>query len=687
MVRKGIKNLISVFLCVCVSACVFSLCTVNVSAIAYPCKGEISKATAEVWSHPGTAGHEAEGSEKSEQLDTLKLGAAVTIVGDGVDGDGDRWYQINYGDAPQKSGYVYSGRVKIIAVYEGDEEFEKWLTGQNFPESYKPGLRLLHSLYPNWVFYADHTGVKFEDAVLNENLGSGKFVGVGEDDSLKSMENGYYDFATGKYTYTEGTKWVKCSKQTLAYYIDPRNFFDAKSVFMFLKQSYDPEKGTATAEDIEKVAKGTFMAGKIEEDGEKTYAEVILEAAKEFKMNPYVIVGLIRQEQGTKGTSSLIAGLGTKNAKGETVYQGYYNYFNVGAYPSGNMDAAERGLWWAAGAGHDYTTYGRPWNTREKAVKGGVEFSVNNYISVGQDTFYYMNFNVCKNTKYATYSHQYASNVEDSVGKGKGMASAYADVNDVAVEFSIPVFLDMPDKTSLPPEKTNNDCYLSALTVKDFEIATFNRYKNSYELVVPYETTEVEITAVKSNAAAVVSGGGKVPLKVGTNTVDITVTSSSGLKNIYTLTVAREEGQAIKEPTLHTEYKIGDYLTGVAPDTSLENFIKNLGVEDGTAKIIAKSGSEKKSGLIATGDTVYIYDSGGAESVFYKVVIYGDINNDGKVTSVDLLVAQRHILRIKLLDAPEQEAADTDHDFSIKSVDLLVAQRHILQIKSILQTR
>ncbi|MBE6758376.1 MAG: hypothetical protein E7552_07535, partial [Ruminococcaceae bacterium] len=40
-----------------------------------------------------------------------------------------------------------------------DTAFEAWLSAQEFPESYRPALRELHSQYPNWVFRAQHTGL------------------------------------------------------------------------------------------------------------------------------------------------------------------------------------------------------------------------------------------------------------------------------------------------------------------------------------------------------------------------------------------------------------------------------------------------------------------------------------------------------------------------------------------------
>jgi len=65
-------------------------------------------------------------------------------------------------------------------------------------------------------------------------------------------------------------------------------------------------------------------------------------------------------------------------------------------------------------------------------------------------------------------------------------------------------------------------------------------------------------------------------------------------------------------------------------------------------------------------------------------ILYGDVNGDGKITSVDLLVLQRHILGIELLDERGKIAGNTSKNGKEPtSVDLLVIQRHILGIEYI----
>ena len=81
-----------------------------------------------------------------------------------------------------------------------------------------------------------------------------------------------------------------------------------------------------------------------------------------------------------------------------------------------------------------------------------------------------------------------------------------------------------------------------------------------------------------------------------------------------------------------------------------------------------------------------IYDKNGGEMARYTFVIYGDVNGDGAVTSMDLLYVKRHILGTKLLEEPYLTAADANRgNDGITSIDLLYIKRHILDIRYIEQ--
>lgn len=70
----------------------------------------------------------------------------------------------------------------------------------------------------------------------------------------------------------------------------------------------------------------------------------------------------------------------------------------------------------------------------------------------------------------------------------------------------------------------------------------------------------------------------------------------------------------------------------------------------------------------------------------YEILIYGDVNGDGRIDSIDLLVIERHILEIQKLNGIFLKSANTfKNGKNPTSVDLLVIQRHILGIKELEQ--
>lgn len=89
--------------------------------------------------------------------------------------------------------------------------------------------------------------------------------------------------------------------------------------------------------------------------------------------------------------------------------------------------------------------------------------------------------------------------------------------------------------------------------------------------------------------------------------------------------------------------------------------------------------------LVGTGYKLKIYED---EVLIteYNFVLYGDVNEDGKINSIDLLVLQRHILEIEKIEGIAYKAGNINKDGKRPtSVDLLLIQRHILGLKIIQQ--
>ena len=87
-----------------------------------------------------------------------------------------------------------------------------------------------------------------------------------------------------------------------------------------------------------------------------------------------------------------------------------------------------------------------------------------------------------------------------------------------------------------------------------------------------------------------------------------------------------------------------------------------------------------------TGSIIKIVAENNIVKMEYKIIIYGDVNGDAKINSVDLLVLQRHILEVeKLHDVFIKAGNINKNGRNPTSLDLLLIQRHILGLKLIEQ--
>ena len=487
-----------------------------------------------------------------------------------------------------------------------DNEFEKEMTKQGFPESYKSKLRQIHSEYPKWVFKAMHTDMTWEEAIKNESIVGRNLVTRESISSWKSIETGSYDWANSTWATFDGSKWMAASEGIIRYYMDPRNFLDSSNVFQFLQQNYD--SSTQVASGVETLVKSTFMesrstgnvstiettsaaskvangkkgvavnapgiqlglAPKYVKDAniefkspagitmeptpaavedtqpsaqsdnassanssgeEKTYVDMIMSAAVQSNVNPYVLASMLIQEQGVKGTSGLISGT-------TSPYEGHYNFFNIQAYHSGNQTATQRGLWWASQSG----SYLRPWNSREKAIIGGAMYYGEKYVHAGQNTFYLKKFNVQGSDPY---KHQYMTYVEAAASEGIKLSRAYtAEMKAVKLEFFIPVYKEMPNEIAKKPEgdgSPNNK--LASLSVEGYNISpSFNADTSTYDLIVDSSVSSVKVNAGSVDSKASVSGTGTINLSQANTQVSIEVRAENGTTRKYVINIVKKNG-------------------------------------------------------------------------------------------------------------------------------------------------
>lgn len=462
---------------------------------------------------------------------TVSYGDSLTILSETADSSGAKWYKISCGNL---TGYVSAAYVQLTSSGSqgsSDADFESYMTKQGFPESYKPYLRTLHEQHPKWIFTAQKLGVDWNTALKEECVVGRNLVHSSALASWKSMEKGAYDF-NGGYWYGLDGSWVAASKEIIMYYMDPRNFLNDTYIFMFENQSYDPPYQTESG--VKTILADTFMSGSYTcPDTKKkyTYSQTFMDAAKKSGVSPYHLASRCRNEQGVNGAPQ---SLGT--VKG---YENYFNFFDIQAYATSTMTAAEMGCKYAKTTN---PTYLLPWTNQYKSIVGGSIFLGTGYITKGQDTLYLQKFDMVDGGN-GLYYHQYMTCVFGQANEAISLKNAYSqDILNSAMEFKIPVYNNMPDKLCPKPTSSgDNNNYLKSLSVSGTSISPkFDKFTASYTAKVNAEVSSVTVNANPLGKSAKVSGNGKVSLKTGENTVKVTCTAASGVKRTYTIKITRK---------------------------------------------------------------------------------------------------------------------------------------------------
>ena len=462
---------------------------------------------------------------------TVSYGDSLTILSETTDSSGAKWYKISCGSV---TGYVSAAYVQLTSSGSqgsSDADFESYMTKQGFPESYKPYLRKLHEQHPKWIFTAQKLGVDWNTALKEECVVGRNLVHSSALASWKSMEKGAYDF-NGGYWYGLDGSWVAASKEIIMYYMDPRNFLNDTYIFMFENQSYDPSYQTESG--VKTILADTFMSGSYTcPDTKKkyTYSQTFMDAAKKSGVSPYHLASRCRNEQGVNGAPQ---SLGT--VKG---YENYFNFFDIQAYATSTMTAAEMGCKYAKTTN---PTYLLPWTNQYKSIVGGSIFLGTGYITKGQDTLYLQKFDMVDGGN-GLYYHQYMTCVFGQANEAISLKNAYSqDILNSAMEFKIPVYNNMPDKLCPKPTSSgDNNNYLKSLSVSGTSISPkIDKFTTSYTAKVNAEISSVTVNANPLGKSAKVSGKGKVSLKTGENTVKVTCTAASGVKRTYTIKITRK---------------------------------------------------------------------------------------------------------------------------------------------------
>lgn len=580
----------------------------------------------------------------------------------------------------------------------------------NYPEIYT-AVQEMKTAHPNWTFTILYTGLDWNEVLENETTKKHTRSLVQKPVILGDINDWICPICYK--TPQDNGSWLCASNKTASYYIDPRNWINETYIFAFETLSFNSE--THTLEGIKTMLSGSFMDTDsikyIDTNGEekiieKSYAQIIFEAAKENGISPYHLASRILQEQG-KGNSSLISG------KREG-FIGCYNYFNIGASGNNETEIIVNGLTRARN---------EQWNDPEKSIKGGAKFLKGGYIGNYQDTLYLQKYCVDNSCKYGLYGHQYQQNVSAPYTEGSSVYDAYEKLGilDSNFNFIIPVYENMPSSASVKPGRNleiitedvivntettaltirggpGTGYYIKAKAPKGTKLVRIEKaveplsdgiywdkvvYCTEGNIVIGYasreylketETQEIVneektiqvLCALKNGPASTVNTRVKQILKPGTKVTVIDKIQYSSFGHTWYRVKLEDGTQGYvssvyfeKEPEV--KYKIDGTFVKVNPDTKI--------TEIPEAVLTCE--------IFGTGAKIKIGETE------YTLVMLGDVNGDGLVKSKDYMMIKNYIMGTLELSEAEKKAADVNKDGEIKSKDYMMIKNHIMNISTI----
>lgn len=646
-------------------------------------------------------------SSSGTKVGNLPLGTNLEILGTASGNGCKTWYKFKYNGADAWACGITTGGEEYIKKYTtttlrtnnraASTTYEKELEKAGFPSSYWDKLSALHAKYPNWNFIANKTGLDFNTAVTKETSNIKTSLIYMTSDMLNyvsgylSTASGSYNYKTNKFTALDSGRFYSAHKDMVAFYMDPRNFLNESFIFYFEQLSYNSSYHTQAI--VDKALGNSFL---------KDYRTNFYNAGKNNKVSPVHLVSRSMLEMGSspsflttgasfKYTANLYKD--NKNIYNKT-FSNCFNFYNIGSYADDISPAQNGGIYACGGETLKETSYGRPWNTADKAISGGAMFIGGTYINKGQDTLYFQKFNTASYAEYAKYDHQYMQNIQAPSTEGSDNFDAYKKIGLITTSqsftFVIPVYNNMPEKTNIPNSKNPNN-YLSKVTVtaggKTLTVANFDGAKtdNNYSVEFDGSITSATINATKvvSGATVTVNNGKAISLTSTSTKVPIKVTAQNGSTRTYYVT--------IKKKLTGIDAKVGDcgfgvnngYITKIDPAKKVSDITTKLKTLDKISIMDKNNKVKSASAILFTGDKITV--TSGNETKTYTVVIYGDVNGDGKISSLDYVRVKNNIMGTTTLSGAYKLAADANKDGSVKATDYVKIKNHIMGASKIIQ--
>ena len=142
------------------------------------------------------------------------------------------------------------------------EGFRRDLIAKGFPGSYAGPLAELQFCHQDWIFEpVEITDLSWDRIIEKELTPSWNLVVYADwaPDAWNDLKERNYTpyYAKGAKAYDSGA-WYQASRETIEYFMDPRNWLNEHEIFMFETLQFDAK--AQTPEAVEKTLSKTFMA-------------------------------------------------------------------------------------------------------------------------------------------------------------------------------------------------------------------------------------------------------------------------------------------------------------------------------------------------------------------------------------------------------------------------------------------
>ena len=423
------------------------------------------------------------------------------------------WYKIYYEGSA--SGYVcakYVEKKEIVYNTVPTSACEQELSIAGFPATYWPGLCALKDKYPSWQFQSIITGLDWSTAVNKESECGTSYIESSDPSNVDSSCRNPYS-----------SSWYPASSSAVAYYMDPRNWFNEKYIFQFEHLGFNEAlAGIYRDAAIDIIDHAAFYKYHVELGHD--FGGALVTAGRLSNVSPVFIASRVLQELGAKTSEyNLYSGI-------YPGFENYYNFYNYGVSDTcaTGKSPTECGLSYAVNHG---------WYGLENALKGGADSIYSGYILQGQYSGYLQKYNVAPSNGNV-YSHQYMTNIAAPSSEAKSTYNSYNKLGILgnAYIFYIPVYNNMDNSnytasSGAVTTPDNNDP--SKLSISTIVVSSGFKYSSNY------------ITGINPNSS-VASIKSALESIAGANTVTIknasgNVVADGNIGTGFTVTVQNAE--------------------------------------------------------------------------------------------------------------------------------------------------